>query len=379
MNDSLRRILFICPDLNAAGAQQQCVSLASTLISRGHTCGIYTYAPANALAEKAQLAGVALHHFSRRGWWDTRIIAHLAQTIDEFQYSVVVGVLDWSYVYAARAIRRSHMSPALVSAVHMLTYTAVRDRARGIVCHRHVGASDRVVFVSRIQMDHWLDRGTLDPGCCTVVPNGVSPRAAAAPQERQATRSALGIGSGEFAIGMVGRFREEKRHDLAVESFAQALLHVPHMRLVFVGDGPTRERTEALSKSRGVESRVTFLGHRADVDAIYQGFDITLLCSDSEAMPMVILESLCHGVPIVSTNVGGISEVVSNSCGYLVPPGNASALSGALVMAAKAGQQNLKEMGLAGARLVNDDFSIEAMVDGYERAIEEAIRHHGSS
>ena len=99
-------------------------------------------------------------------------------------------------------------------------------------------------------------------------------------------------------------------------------------RAIVVGDGSERGRVEAELSARGLSDRVELLGQQRDVAALLSGSDVFVLASRSEASPISILEAMAAGLPVVASAVGGISElVVHGQTGYLVPPGDAGALS----------------------------------------------------
>lgn len=126
-----------------------------------------------------------------------------------------------------------------------------------------------------------------------------------------------------LSILFVGRLGTEKRPALFIRLAAQLRLEYPCMDLEFriVGDGPLRSQLETLRESYGLEPEdVQFLGERSDMAEIYRSSDILVLTSEYEGTPNVILESMAFGIPVVATNVGGVSEILSKKAGILVDP-----------------------------------------------------------
>ena len=116
---------------------------------------------------------------------------------------------------------------------------------------------------------------------------------------------------------MVGNLVENKGQHLAIE----ALLHLPHFRLVLVGEGPQRANLERLSSNLHLSSRVQFLGQVAPVQLAlcYSAADLLLLPSSREGWPNVLLEAMACGTPVVATRVGGMTEIVrSPAAGQLM-------------------------------------------------------------
>jgi glycosyltransferase involved in cell wall biosynthesis len=115
---------------------------------------------------------------------------------------------------------------------------------------------------------------------------------------------------GSPVIGTVAALREEKNLARLIRAFATAVREHP-ARLVIVGEGAERTALTALAAELGVSSLVTFTGHRDDTPALYAEFDLFALTSDTEQMPMSVIEAMASGLPIVSTDVGDVRAMVA--------------------------------------------------------------------
>jgi glycosyltransferase involved in cell wall biosynthesis/O-antigen/teichoic acid export membrane protein len=128
-------------------------------------------------------------------------------------------------------------------------------------------------------------------------------------------------------IAAIGRLEEQKRFDLVL----RALTSLADVSAVVVGDGPERKSLELLCDELGVRDRVLFLGWVDDPTYILGGVDALVLSSDNEAFPLVILEAMHAGLPVVATDVGSVREVVvSGETGLIVPPNDVNALADAI-------------------------------------------------
>lgn len=129
-------------------------------------------------------------------------------------------------------------------------------------------------------------------------------------------------------ITMVSRFIEGKDHELLLRAFATM---GPGPRLCLIGDGPKRVSIENLARELGIHDRVDFKGDRSDVPSLLAASDVFVLASKSEMLPISILEAMRAGLPVIASDVGGVSEaVVHGETGLLVPSGSASDLAQAL-------------------------------------------------
>jgi len=130
-------------------------------------------------------------------------------------------------------------------------------------------------------------------------------------------------------IGTVAGLRLEKNVARLVRAFAQIAAASP-ARLVIVGDGPERARLQALATELGVSDRVCFTGQREDTPALYAGFDVFALSSDTEQMPLTVMEAMASGLPIAATAVGDVPNMVAAENAPFVTPGTDAALGAAL-------------------------------------------------
>jgi len=135
----------------------------------------------------------------------------------------------------------------------------------------------------------------------------------------------------EIIIGTVGRLEKEKGINYLLYAIKIMLSTFPNLRLHIVGDGAATSDLKKLSKKLNISNSVIFFGKFADVIPFYNKMDIFVLPSILEGFGIVLLEAMAAGVPIVATNVNGISEVVVNmQSGLLVPPKNPKAIADAV-------------------------------------------------
>jgi len=166
----------------------------------------------------------------------------------------------------------------------------------------------------------------------------------------------------EGRILFVGRLRNPKRVDLALEALRRVRTAVPDATLDVAGDGPLRAELEQLARRLGLSERVRFLGTRGDLPGLLRDAQCLLLASDYEGCPLSVLEAMAAGVPVVATAVGGVPELlVGGETGVLAPAGDAEALADALrsVLVPPGRARQLGDNGRARAQRL---FSRERMV-----------------
>lgn len=124
-------------------------------------------------------------------------------------------------------------------------------------------------------------------------------------------------------IAFVGRLDQEKRPDLAVQTLKRLIANNCNVHLLFFGDGTLSESIKALAEKEALTEHITFLGFIPKAHTYFSHVDILLLTSDREGFPLSIWEAMAAGVPIVSSDVGGIPEVIIHAeCGLLFHPGD---------------------------------------------------------
>lgn len=134
----------------------------------------------------------------------------------------------------------------------------------------------------------------------------------------------------EVVIGCVAHFRPEKDVPALISAFARSA-HAARARLVLVGDGPDRARAAALARDLGIDARVRFAGAVTDTAKEYAAFDVFALASRTEQMPLVVLEAMAAGLPVVAPAVGDIARMVDpENAPFIVSPGDPAALAAAL-------------------------------------------------
>ncbi len=149
---------------------------------------------------------------------------------------------------------------------------------------------------------------------------------------RGQVRQELGFGPEERLVGIVARLVPIKAHEVFLQAAVQVHRQEPRARFLVVGDGERRRELEALARDLGLAEATRFLGWRSDLERLYAELDVVALSSLNEGSPVALIEAMAAGRPVVSTDVGGVSEVVQHRVsGLLVPPRDSQALADALL------------------------------------------------
>lgn len=184
----------------------------------------------------------------------------------------------------------------------------------------------------------------------------------------------------QWLVGTVGRLQPIKDQVLLARAFVRALQRDPaareRMRLVVVGEGPSRPQIEQILREGGVASLAWVAGERADVPEVMRGLDAFVLPSRAEGISNTILEAMATALPIVATAVGGNGELLDDGVtGCLVPSGDVERLARAMLDDFREPAQ-ARQRGAAARQAAQRRFSLDGMVaaygDLYERLLTQA-------
>jgi glycosyltransferase involved in cell wall biosynthesis len=214
--------------------------------------------------------------------------------------------------------------------------------------------TDCVVAISERQRHDLCNVYRVIPGRrCVVIPLGFDLHHFAASENRRGEiRRVLGCPEGRQLIGTVGRLVPIKNHQLFLEMARRILDVRDDVGFVIVGDGELRHTLERSAEHLGLSGHVYFLGWRRDLDAVYADLDVVALTSINEGTPVALIEAMAAGRSVVSTDVGGVADVVEHEkTGLLVPSGDAAGCARAVLRLL--GDPSLRErMGRAGRERV---------------------------
>jgi sugar transferase (PEP-CTERM/EpsH1 system associated) len=184
-------------------------------------------------------------------------------------------------------------------------------------------------------------------------------------------------GPEHFVIGTVGRMQDVKDQLTLARAFALLMQRVPHaaqrLRLVMIGEGPLRERVQAVLADAGVAQYAWLPGERDDVAGIMRGLDLFVLPSLAEGISNTILEAMATGLPIVATAVGGNGELLdAGVTGKLVPPADAQTMAQAISIYVE-DPELCRRHGAAARHAVERRFSMEAMMHAYMAVYDQVL------
>jgi glycosyltransferase involved in cell wall biosynthesis len=328
------RIVFVINRLIYGGAETQVIALSRELALRGHSVIVYTLSGDNPRAQELDGSRATVVADSKRGKFDPRLVLRMRKTILDFKADIVHGFLLEGNLYARLAAAGTAV-PALNSERndnyhipfrHRLALTVTRRLAAGVVANTHAGAS----FAQRLFR--------LPGEQVHMVWNGIETNA-----DHRRTGNVCGDPRNEFfplmpglkIASVVGMFRPQKDHILALRVAEELIQRDPAWRVLFVGDSlphtqDYKERVSRARDERGLGDMVRFSGVRSDVLHIVRQSNVLLSTSIHEGFPNVVIEAMSVGTPVVSTDYSDIKLILPNPW-QVVASRSASELADAVI------------------------------------------------
>jgi len=361
------------------GAQRNTLLTLRGLLARGYgvelVCG-----PGGRLITEARSAGVAVHVVddlvrepdpSR----DLRALRSLYRLFRSRDYRVVhthstkAGLLGRVAAWLAGV-------HAVVHTVHGFPFEMTggwKTRAYAGLERLVAAVTDRVVCVGEVLRQQVAALGMAPEGKLVTIYSGLDFEACRPRRSPAETRRALGLEGAWPIVGTVGYLVEAKAHHYLVDATARLVARYPRLALLLCGEGPTRPRLERQIRDLGLEGHVRLLGERDDVADLLGVLDVFAMSSRREGVGRALSEAMYRGLPVVSTAVAGVSElVVHGETGLLVPPHDPDALAAAI-------DRVLSEPDLAGRmaaaahRRARDLMSLDRMIGDLARLYDRIV------
>ena len=351
------KVLTLLDTLRAAGAEQVAANLA---VATGQSSEFFPMVCASRsggeLEAVLQAAGVEYRVLGRGHRFDVAPFFRLVRWIREEQIALIHSHMKGSNLWAG-VIGRLSGIPVLAHAhgQPMGAADAVINAAVALLARRIVAVSER----ERSN----LVQSPLVPGRKVVaVHNGLDATRYAV-EAGASLRREFGFPDDAVVVGICAQLRPEKNHEIFLRAAHSIAGRSDRARFLIIGDGVRRQTLENLAADLNLDTRCAFAGHRSDVPELLKYLDIGVLTSKREGLPLVVLEYMTSGLPVVSTAVGGIPEAIrSDQNGFLVPVGDAEALADRIMKLIEAPELR-KRFSSRGREIFDQSFSEQAMLD----------------
>ena len=356
------RIAYILTCLGVGGAEKQTIAVAERMAARGHTVTlvVLTHFEGDELSVRLPVLRLNMRK-SAVGMWRASGFG------GEFLAALAPDVVH-SHTYPAnifaRLLRFRGLKVPVVNTIHNV-YEG--GWARMLLYRLTGGLADRVTAVSGAAAERFVRLGAVAAAKMTVVTNGID-TVEFAPERavRRRVRKEMVAGEG-FVWLAVGRLALAKDYPNLLRAFEQAREASPEAELWIAGAGDP-----AGGGIAGWPEGVRWLGVRADVRELLDAADGFVLASAWEGMPLALGEAMAMEKPVVATDVGGVRELMGD-CGWVVAPGDGAALAGSMLAVMAGPEQELRGQGRRARTRMQEEFSLTARVDQWERFYRELV------
>lgn len=364
-------IAHVLSSFGMGGQERVALDLATIQREAGHRVLAVSLAPPpeGPTADAFRAADVRTAIVSKRGpSFDPSLAVRLAKYLSEHSVDVVHTHNPQPLIYGAPAATLARA--ACVHTKHGINPDPERRmwlrRAASKMADAYVAVTPSLARVA-------LTNQECDPTQLHVISNGIDTRRFTPdPEARVRIRAELGIPEDAWVVGTVGRLAPEKNQGLLIDAVAPMLDKRRH--LIIVGDGPERASLQARAAGTWRPEYIHFTGARQDSEALLAAFDVFALTSQSEGLPLVLLEAMATRLPVVSTAVGGVPDLVQHEVtGYLVDSGDWVGLTRRLIWLASRPPEALVAASVA-RRAVLDQHSAEHMARDYENLYRRVAR-----
>ncbi len=369
------RVLYYTDSLRIGGKERQLVELLKGLKQRDAMELLLVCMDRGEFYEPdVKALSIPMTYLFRKSRWDPRVLREFYRLVQDFKPDVIHTNSAMSSAYAL-PIAKWFGVPLINGSIR----NCFEPRSLRLKIERSLLAwSDFRIANSVAGLQ---SRGfSPDSARDFVVYNGFDVTRVQSPEaqspEARFNHACNGNGDGHARVGMVAEFRPDKDFRTFLLAALQVVGSRPKATFVTVGDGDTLDEMKALASAAG--DRIQFLGRRKDVEQIVNCFTIGVLASFTEGISNSIMEYMALAKPVVATDCGGSRELVlDGETGFLVPPRDPAALAGRINYLLDHPDE-ARRMGLAGKKHIEENFSLQKMVDKtvdiYEHAIQSASR-----
>ena len=233
-----------------------------------------------------------------------------------------------------------------------------------------------VVALSKMHARYLAEKEKVDKRQLAIINNGVNANKfypSDSEESRRKSKRKLSIPEGNTTVTIVAALRPEKNHDMFLDAALLVAEKRKNITFLIVGEGEEKARLQTVVNKNLLEDRVIFMGNRNDIPEILSATDISVLSSVWEIFPVTVLEAMAAGLPVISTDVGSLSEIIRNDEeGILIPPEDSAALAKAIERLADNKEIRL-DMGKRARKKVLEKFSTERMLSQYVKLFEKTL------
>jgi len=366
------KILLTIPNAGYSGAEHQLLSLAIGLQRNGHDIALCNLDGKGLFTEKATLAGIYVDVIQRRSRLDFRRLLKYRKLLAYGQFDVVI-----SFTYSANNLTR--IAKFLLPFTNFAHIAGERGRIfqgqwfPNILDSILAVLTTKIVFNSGVQKKKYLHHEWVRREKTSVINNGFNfeENFAISPIN---LNTEFGISKGTRVVFGVGNLSSHKNIEMYIRVMEEVTNKIADVVFIYIGSGPDLDHYRTVVQEKGLENRCMFIGRREDVMALLKAGHIFVLTSWWEGMPNVIIEAIAAGLPVVSTAIDGVNEIIDNGrTGFLVRPDDHEVMA-TRILRLLSDEQLYTTVSSSSLADIKPIFNMNEMVSAYENLIREIAK-----
>ena len=310
------KILFLISNAQLSGAENQLLLLSNNMDKSKYDieiCCLESKGPFTKAAKKMKLT---VHIIDRKTRFDFYRLFGLVKLIKKKKYNIVSSY-TWSANQYAR-LAKLFVKFKLISGERGRSLDKMN--LENFIDKLLFPLSDMVIFNSKVQRDKFLSFTKVMPNNIKFIPNCINVDIFNN-EGGNTLKKLIGLDNDVILIGTVGNFSVPKNFDMFIDLCLSLKDVQNNVHFIAIGSGPRKKYYEKIIKNKKLESHISLIGRREDLNKILCELDIFILTSSQEGMPNVILEAIASKVIVLSTKVDGCKELINNDInGFLVEP-----------------------------------------------------------
>ncbi len=356
-------LMHLTFSLDIGGLENLVLNLLKTLDPNRYCLRVCSLTDKTALAGEFEQCGIPVHRLNKRNGIDPFLLFSLGRLVKRHQVDILHTHNSGPFFYGFLAGKLAglaglvHTEHSRLEQNHQLLSKTYSLFSKGIykIISDSIAVTNHLVHVQGISKEKVV-----------TIYNGIDTDLYSKSVCNLGLLEEIGIKPGSRVIGTVGRLEEPKDYVTLFAAFSKVCQRIPNLYWVIVGDGSLRSSLTERARAFNLLDKIVFLGSRRDVHRILPLFDLFVLSSKSEGLPLSILEAMAASVPVIATSVGGIPEMIRDrENGLLVQPADVAALETCMADLLRNAEQ-AKSLSEAAFKTVVDTFSLKAMTHQYD-------------
>lgn len=356
----LINLIHIIPDLGTGGAEKLVIDLCKNIDKEKINCKIVSlYSSNNTIYEKiAKENSIEIEYLNKRPGLDISIVKKIIKIIKKSHVDVI-----HTHLYVTPYVYLANLLSGKKKWIHTVHNIAEKEFCRGTVkfLMKYLYRNKIVVPIAISKTIHESIRNFYNISTDEIrcIYNGIDTTKFVKSSYNECKKNK------EIQFIHVGRFNKQKNHRLLVRSFNDAIKVNNNIKLKLIGDGELRKEVQEYVNELGLKDNIEFKGIKEDIPLEMNSSDVFILSSDWEGLPISILEAMSCGLPIISTDAGGVKDIVNNNYnGIIVDIGDYNALTKAILEISKDSQKRL-DMGIR-SKEISTMYDIKNITNQYQ-------------